>query len=326
MSFSNMDVLYDFLDQAGIHYERNASLAKKTWIHRGGSTCWISVTSADELKQLCAFLYKNHFEFLTVGHTSNLYIKNTCNPQIVVSTLRCNHFDIGGDVISCEAGASVIKLSKAAVDAGIAGFEYLTGLPGTVGGALCNNSSCGKYSIADLLIYAEYIDGEGNEGHLAKDDFNYAFRTSDFKSHKKKGVITKVYLKKEFGEKGRLIAISRENEEQRKHYLGPGTMNLGCTVNRCFINGSMPFKYRVRQSLYTKALSFFVKEEFARRKMLKEHILKITGYSDLNPYISDYSMIIYTWKDDKADLLFPRYLDFMDRIYRTDRVEIEILE
>ena len=319
-------MLFDFLNQNHISYEKDASLAKKTWIHRGGVTCWISPSSSNELELLCAFLCKHDFGFLIVGHTSNLYIKNTYNPPIVISTIQCNRFDLSGDTIFCEAGASVIKLSKAAVEAGIGGYEYLTGLPGTVGGALCNNSSCGKYSIADLLVYAEYIDEKGNRGRLTKEDFNYSFRTSDFKTHRKKGVITKVYLKKFPGEREKLLAISRENEEQRKRNLGSGAMNLGCTVNRCFINGKMPFKYRVRQSLYTRMLSYIEKDELTRRKKQKEHILRISGYSDLNPYISDYSMIIYTWKDAKADLLFPRYLEFMENIYKTDKVEIEILE
>lgn len=215
---------------------------------------------------------------------------------------------------------------KADIEAGIAGFKCFIGLSGTVGGALCKNSSCGKYSITDLLIYADYIDEQGNTGHLIKVDFNHSFHTSDFKTRRKKGIITKVYLKECPGSCEKLLAISKENEEQRKRNLGSGAMNLGCTVNRYYINGKMPFRYRVRRSLNTRAFPLFVKAEQTKRNKQKEHILKITGYSDSSPYISNYSMINYIWKDDAADVLFPRYLDFMKNIYWTDKVEIEVLE
>ena len=125
-----------YLDSNHIPYEINVDLKKKTWIHRGGiAALFITPMNSNELEKLVSYLYSKNVKFLLVGHTSNIYIVNECNISVVVSTIKCRNFTIEGNQIYCEAGVGVIKLAKQMITHGYKGFEYLTGLPGTIGAA-----------------------------------------------------------------------------------------------------------------------------------------------------------------------------------------------
>ena len=157
------ELLTKYLDTQKIQYETHVDLKKRTWIHRGGiAGIFISPASADELETILSFLYSEDTSFLLIGHTSNLYILNECNIPVVVSTAKCRYFQIDDGQLFCEAGVGVINLSKQMIKQGIKGFEYLTGLPGTIGAALVNNSSCRENSISELLVSARVVLKDGS--------------------------------------------------------------------------------------------------------------------------------------------------------------------
>ena len=135
-------------------------------------------------------------------------------------------------------------------------------------------------------------------------------------------MILKIRLCLRKGDAVKLKEIAKQNEARRKEILEGPSQNLGCTVNRIFSKGKMPRKYGVCVKLYTRLLSFFVPMK-KRNAKIKNFILKISGYKELAPYISDKQMITFIWRDEKADELFPRYLEFMSRVYKTDSVEIQ---
>ena len=178
------ELLTKYLDTQKIQYETHVDLKKRTWIHRGGiAGIYISPASADELETIVSFLYSEDISFLLIGHTSNLYILNECNIPVVVSTAKCRYFQIEDGQLFCEAGVGVINLSKQMIKQGIKGFEYLTGLPGTIGAALVNNSSCRENSISELLVSARVVLKDGSIKIFLPEDFKYEFRNSVFKKH-----------------------------------------------------------------------------------------------------------------------------------------------
>lgn len=320
------DNTLNFLNSQGIAYELSVDLKTKTWIRRGGiADIFITPKSASELENVAKYLYANNIKFQLLGHTSNVYILNTTNIPVVVSTRLCNKYEIQDDSIYCEAGASVITLSRNMLAYGIKGFEYLTGLPGTIGAALVNNSSCKTNSIADLLISAKVLLKHGEIKTYYPDDFGYAFRTSVLKRKEIEGTIISAILRLDYGDISNLQEIAKTNDEERAIILEGYKHNLGCTMNSCFINGSMPPILRLLlfvQTRFYRLIGF--KEEIIkdRRKML---LCNLTGYKSIVPYVSSKNPIIFMWLDDRADQAFPKYLEFMRKVYKTDKVEIEII-
>ena len=240
------ELLTKYLDTQKIQYETHVDLKKRTWIHRGGiAGIYISPASADELETIVSFLYSEDISFLLIGHTSNLYILNECNIPVVVSTAKCRYFQIEDGQLFCEAGVGVINLSKQMIKQGIKGFEYLTGLPGTIGAALVNNSSCRENSISELLVSARVVLKDGSIKIFLPEDFKYEFRNSVFKKHEVEGTIISAVLKVTLGDAAKMQQMAEENDQDRARRLEGHTKNLGCTVNRCFINGRMALWLRI---------------------------------------------------------------------------------
>lgn len=312
------------LIDGGIEYNVNVDLSKKTWIKRGGKASYfVSPCNASQLKLVVSFLYQNGIPHLVIGSSSNIYILNTTDIPVVVTTLKCNKYAVKDGFVECECGVQVSKLAKQMVEYGIKGFEYLTKLPGTVGAAIYNNSSCKSNSISELLIDVDCVSPQGLR-KMYVDDFHFDFRTSDLKRQRVKGTILKARLKITEGNREELKKQAANNEAERKRTLEGPAQNLGCTVHKPFCNGPMPPKYRIPVMIYSKLLSVFVKDELEQKKRNKSFLLTISGHYNLKPYISDYLILIFVWKDEKADKYFNEYLEFMREVYKTDKVEIEI--
>ena len=78
-----------FLQTEQIPFEENVDLKKKTWIHRGGiAGLYVIPDNMNQLIRLVTRLYQEKAAFKIVGHTSNLYIRNTTNLDIVISTIH----------------------------------------------------------------------------------------------------------------------------------------------------------------------------------------------------------------------------------------------
>jgi len=324
----NTKKIEKYLFEVGIPFELNVDLKKKTWIHRGGiASVFVIPQSVDELEQIISYLYSNCIRFLLIGCTSNIYILNSTNIPVVVSTLRCNKIEVKNDYIECECGVQVCNLAKQMIEEGIKGFEYLTKLPGTVGAAIYNNSTVmtDKNSIVALLIDLEIVTPSGLQV-FTSEELHFEFRTSDLKKHIIEGVILRTRLRKEGGDKEIMTSVARTNEEERSKLLEGPVQNLGCTVHRAFCNGPMPLKYRLPCWIYSKLLTLFVGDRLKKSKLYKEFILYISGHKRLIPYVSDKLMITFIWRDEKADIVFDEYLQFMREVYKTDKVEIEIIK
>ena len=317
-----------FLIKEDVPFEISVSLKKKTWIHRGGKADYfVMPQSIDALQSVMAYLYKNSILHLLIGSTSNLYILNTTNIPVVISTLKCNKYAINGEILECECGVQVKKMAREMISLGIEGFEYLTVLPGTVAGGICNNSSVKSEhnSLTENLIDFDILTPDGLKT-LTKKDLHLSFRTSDFKKHILKGVLLKARFKIARGDKNVLADIASINEKERVRLIDGPIQNLGCTVHKPFVNGKMPIRYRLLLSLYSRLLVLFVKDELKRKKAKKNCILSVSGYGRLKPYVSDRLILTFIWRDDKADEFFDDHLMFMKTVYKTDQIEIEIIK
>jgi UDP-N-acetylmuramate dehydrogenase len=81
-----------------------------------------------------------------------------------------------GEHIKAEAGAALDKVCELACEAGLAGMEKLSGIPGSVGGAVYMNAGAFGQETFDCLEYFDVIDFEGRPATLLKEDLKYAYR------------------------------------------------------------------------------------------------------------------------------------------------------
>ncbi len=97
-----------------------------------------------------------------IGVGSNLLVRDGGIPGVTIRLGRgFAEIEAGVDEVSAGAGALDLNVALTAAQAGIAGLEFLSGVPGTIGGALRMNAGAYGGEVRDVLIHAEAIDRDG---------------------------------------------------------------------------------------------------------------------------------------------------------------------
>jgi UDP-N-acetylmuramate dehydrogenase len=154
-----------------------APLKDLVWFRAGGPA-EILFRPADS-DDLAAFLATRPAELRVsvIGVGSNLLVRDGGIPGVVVR-LSSAFGKIETDGLRVRAGAAALDgaVARAAADAGIAGLEFLRGVPGTIGGALKMNAGCYGREIKDVFVEALAIDGKGNQIRLSHADMAFEYR------------------------------------------------------------------------------------------------------------------------------------------------------
>ena len=156
---------------------RGAPLKDLVWFRAGGPA-EILFRPAD-VEDLADFLAARPAELRVsvIGVGSNLLVRDGGIPGAVVR-LSSAFGKIETDGVRVRAGAAALDgaVARAAADAGIAGLEFLRGVPGTIGGALKMNAGCYGREIKDVFVEATAIDAKGNKIKLSSAEMNFEYR------------------------------------------------------------------------------------------------------------------------------------------------------
>lgn len=158
----------------------NAPLDKVTWFRVGGpAEVMFRPEDADDLAQFIKNKPKDvPVTFLGVG--SNLLVRDGGIPGVVVRLGRnFAQISVDGDQIIAGAGALDGNVAKVALDNSLGGLEFLSGIPGTIGGALRMNAGAYAREMKDVLIDATAISPLGEVKTLSLADLGYSYRHSD---------------------------------------------------------------------------------------------------------------------------------------------------
>ena len=157
----------------------DAPLNDLVWFRAGGPA-EILFRPADA-EDLAAFLAAKPADLRVsvIGVGSNLLVRDGGIPGAVVR-LSSAFGKISTDGLRVRAGAAALDgaVARAAADAGIAGLEFLRGVPGTIGGALKMNAGCYGREIKDIFVEATAIDGQGNTVTLTAADMGFDYRNA----------------------------------------------------------------------------------------------------------------------------------------------------
>ena len=169
--------LIDRLPSVRGRLSENVPLAGVTWFRVGGPA-EVLFRPADA-EDLAAFLARKPADVpvTVIGVASNLLVRDGGVAGVVVRLGR-GFAGIEADRTDVRAGAGALDLNVAlaARDAGIAGLEFLSGIPGTIGGALRMNGGAYGSEIKDVLVLAEAFDPAGRRHVLAPAEMRLSYR------------------------------------------------------------------------------------------------------------------------------------------------------
>lgn len=159
-------------------YTENAPLDRISWFRVGGpAEVMFRPADADDL---AAFLAARPADVpLTVlGVGSNVLIRDGGIPGVVIRLGRAfAGITVDGPVVFAGAAALDVNVATVACHSGIAGLEFLSGIPGTLGGALRMNAGAFGCQVAEVVVDAEAIDARGARHRLGRDELGFAYRS-----------------------------------------------------------------------------------------------------------------------------------------------------
>ena len=177
--------------------EFEQSLKKKNWFNIGGKAKVFY--KANNLNNLIKFLKKleNNEKLFIIGAGSNTLITDDLYDGVVIKLGKnFNNISLLGDNVVIAGSAVLDKtLSEFAMNNSLSGFEFLSCIPGTIGGGIRMNAGCFEREFKDILISVQAIDKIGNVVTIPAKDIKFDYRKNDlsenfiFLSASFKGVI-----------------------------------------------------------------------------------------------------------------------------------------
>lgn len=221
------DGLIGRLPEVRGRYTADASLGGVTWFQAGGRA-EVMFKPAD-LSDLCHFLKHKPADvpcrFLGVG--SNVLIRDGGVKGVVIRLGReFAKIEARGDKVHAGGGALDVNVALVAEQAGLSGLEFLSGIPGTIGGALRMNGGAYGGEIKDCLVTAEAVDEKGNARTLSLADMQFNYRKS---GTPKEWIFTACILQGKPGEREDIrrkmeeIAAARESTQPVRAKTGGST-------------------------------------------------------------------------------------------------------
>ena len=203
----------------------NYSLKKLNWFNIGGKAKFFF--KPDNLNDLILFLKKFEKEkkIFILGAGSNILLDDKLFDGVVIK-LGKNFSNISlmpNNIIVAGSAVSDKKLSNFALEQGMAGFEFLSCIPGTVGGGLKINSGCYGREFKDILLSIQIIDKDGKIKTIPSSDLDFQYRRSGLDKNY-------IFLSASFkGEKKNKQTIQKEIDllKKKKKLTQPSKIKTG---------------------------------------------------------------------------------------------------
>lgn len=174
-----MDKIKATLPKVRGRYQFNVPLEPITWFRVGGPAQ--VVFKPADVEDLCFFLQNcpSELPITTMGVGSNLLVRDA-GVEGVVIRLGQGFTNVFVDDTTIDVGAGVLdrNIAMIALDSELEDFEFLAGIPGTLGGALRMNAGAYGAEIADILVHARVVDSKGKIHTLTPQELDLSYRHS----------------------------------------------------------------------------------------------------------------------------------------------------
>lgn len=202
------------LEKFGLVIE-NEDLSKHTTYKIGGTALYmLRPESIDKLVSAIEYLKEKNLKYFILGNGSNLILIEDYYDGVIIKLDLLNNFEISEDlIVTAEAGVYLPRLSSELAKLGYSGFEWASGLPGTIGGSIYGNAEAYKIAISDNLIDVK-VFRDKKVINIKKEEIFFSYRTSEFKE-KQDTIILSARFKLEKKESSEILELIKERAKKR---------------------------------------------------------------------------------------------------------------
>lgn len=182
----NFDQLfYDLVDLDLGEILENEPMYKHTTFKVGGpARFFVRIKDIDALKRGIQYCQQHDIKHMVIGKGSDLLFSDKEYEGVIFSLTGLDKIHINGLEIRAQAGVNMVYLAYEAAKTGLSGFEFMGGIPGTIGGGVYMNAGAYKYCIADVFTSALVLDNQGELRTLSKEEMCFDYRKSILQKHK----------------------------------------------------------------------------------------------------------------------------------------------
>lgn len=197
--------------------ERNPLLSKYTTYKVGGKALAIVYPkNVDGLIKLLRLLKENDVKYKILGNGSNLLFSDSLFEGIIIKLSSFNEVEFfGNNKVRVGAGYSLIKLSLLTAKKGLAGLEFASGIPGTVGGAVFMNAGAYKSDMGYVVQEVKVLTPDYKIITLENKELNFHYRSSFLQKHPEY-ICLEVIIKLKKGDREILNEVINERRERRR--------------------------------------------------------------------------------------------------------------
>lgn len=151
---------------------------------RIGGVCsaFVNVNSEETLRQILGLCRDRNYPYLVLGNGSNILAADSGYAGVILHLGKdFSQIWQDGTTLYCEAGATLGRIGKFALEESLTGMECLAGIPGTVGGALYMNAGAYGGEMADVIVSARCMAPDGTISVIPKSEMELGYRKSIFR-------------------------------------------------------------------------------------------------------------------------------------------------
>ena len=201
----------------------NHKLSGNSWFGLGGNAKKFFIPDTDEelINYLKDFRSEN---FITIGSGSNILFRDKgCSNTIIKLGNNFRKIEIVKDLIYCGSGALKSNVSKFALDKEIANMEFLSCIPGTMGGGVIMNAGCFGYEFKDIVKEVHGVDKDLNKSIIDSKNIVFQYRKTNLPND---FIVTNIVLKITRGSKenikNKIDKFKREKNEVQPSQIKTG--------------------------------------------------------------------------------------------------------
>lgn len=194
---------------------KDEPMGKHTTFRAGGKADYLVMPSNEEqVRDLVLLLKKENVPYYVMGNGSNLLVRDQGFKGVIIQIARkMNQIRVEGETIYAQAGALLSKIAAQALGEGLTGFEFASGIPGTLGGAVMMNAGAYGGEMKQVIVNACVLTSAGEIAVIPADLMELGYRTSVFA--KNQDIILSAQLKLEYGNEAVIREYMDELKEQR---------------------------------------------------------------------------------------------------------------
>lgn len=190
-------------------------MSRHTTFRVGGpADFFVTPKAKEEVRDVIRICKEAGMLYYIIGNGSNLLVSDAGYRGVIVQIYKeMNEVKVEGDLVKAQAGALLSGIAAKALGAELSGFEFASGIPGTIGGACVMNAGAYGGEMKDVMESVTVLTGEGKIIELGRNELELGYRTSVIA--KKGYIVLGAVLKLERGDGEKIKTYMDELKEKR---------------------------------------------------------------------------------------------------------------